>query len=100
MRTLHTICSLGLSAVCSGVSLFREDLLLTSLLTRLNGYWKLRCEDEHRQILGKRLGVSAADVVTAYQPQSEVSLYKINLRLRSGGDNPPRLIIQGISDTA
>lgn len=94
------ICSPGLSAVCSGVSLFREDLLLTSLLTQLNGYWKLRCEYEHRQILGKRPAVSAADVVTAYQPHSEVSLYKINVRLRSGGDNPPRLIIQGISDTA
>lgn len=92
LRTLHVICSAGLSTLCSGVSLFREDLLLTSLLTQLNGYWKLRCEDEHRQILGKRPAVSAVDVVTAYQPQSEVSLYKINTRLRSGGDYPPLVL--------
>lgn len=32
--------------------------------------------------------VSAADAVTAHQPQSEVRLYKVNTRLRPGGNNP------------
>lgn len=38
---------------------------------------------------GKCRAVSAADAVTTYLPPSEVTLRKVNIRLRPGGDSLP-----------